>query len=226
MDLNFFTSYDFWKNVYTISKWIFTILSIFLFGAVIWLFKQIGSFRQKLNIKEAYEEYRKISVKKGTENNPLLKEPRDVKSELKLPEPNEKEKEAQDSETNIKQKDPLEEISYKDPYDFFLERTLRPKWKEIISKIESDSEKDWKFAIIEADALLDLLLKNKRVPGENMKEKLNSIKGQDLTNIDQLWTAHKVRNEIAHNSNFSLDKKEAVKIINFYKQTFIDLKAL
>lgn len=226
MDLNFFTSYDFWKNVYEISKWIFTILSIFLFGAVIWLFRQIANFRQKLNIKEAYEEYRKISIKKDAENKPLLKEPDDVKSEIDIPAPNEKEKETQNSETNIKQKNPLEEMAFKDPYDFFLERTFRPKWEEVISKIESDSEKDWKFAIIEADALLDLLFKNKGVPGENLKEKLNSIKGQNVADIDQLWTAHKIRNEIAHNTNFKLDKKKAVKILKFYKQAFVNLGAL
>jgi len=108
----------------------------------------------------------------------------------------------------------------------YLRETVKSKWQEIISKIETETEKDLQMAIIEADSLLDLVLKRKGYPGENLKERLNALKQENLLNLDEVWQAHKMRNEIAHNPHFAVIKKDAEKILKFYKNAFQKLKVI
>lgn len=110
--------------------------------------------------------------------------------------------------------------------DSYLKDTVKSKWQDIISKIETGLEKDLQMAIIDADSLLDLILKRKNYPGENLKERLNAIKQENLLNMDEVWQAHKTRNEIAHNPHFVIVKKDTEKILKFYKNAFQKLKVI
>lgn len=110
--------------------------------------------------------------------------------------------------------------------DSYLRETVKSKWQDIVFKIETGTEKDLQMAIIEADSLLDLILKRKGYPGENLKERLSVIKQENLLNLDEVWQAHKMRNEIAHNPHFAIVKKDAEKILKFYKNAFQKLKVI
>ena len=183
--INIFLSKDFWNIVYIISKWIFIILSATLFIASILLFIKISKFRQKLNIKEAFNEYQKQpSGNKETKNANISIQ-----------------------ETQIKE-------------------TVKLKWNDITAKMESINERDWRIAVLHADALFDDVLKKKGIAGETLKERLNSVKNQNMINLNEVWQAHKIRNEIAHNSDFILTKQDAADALKNYKRALIDLKAL
>lgn len=119
---------------------------------------------------------------------------------------------------NLKKETNLEES--------YLKETFNLKWQEIISKIETGSEKNLQMAIIDADSLLDLILKRKGYPGENLKERLISIKKENLLNLDEIWQAHKTRNEIVHNPHFAIAKKDVEKNLKFYKNAFQKLKLI
>lgn len=107
-----------------------------------------------------------------------------------------------------------------------ISESIKSKWNEIIVKIESDSEKDWKMSIIEADSLLDIVLKRKGYPGETTKERLKAVSTEKIINLDDVWTAHKIRNEIAHNPEFSLTKIDAAKFLKIYKKALEDLNVM
>lgn len=177
--MDFIFNYDFWSNVYNISKWIFTVFSFFLIGGIVWLLIKISTFRQSLQIEEGYKEY----VKKPELNN------------------------AANNAENI-----------------FTRQLIESKWQKIISKTEGESEGDFKLAIIEADALIDIILKRKGYPGENMAERLKSILPKNLPSLNQLWEAHKTRNRISHEPSFSLSKKETIRLLKIYKQVLQELK--
>ena len=100
------------------------------------------------------------------------------------------------------------------------------KWQDIISKSESESEKEWKFAVIEADSLVDLVLKRSGYLGETMMERLKTVLPENLPSLNELWEAHKIRNQIAHNPEFTLTKKEAIRVLKIYKQVLQELKVL
>jgi hypothetical protein len=94
---------------------------------------------------------------------------------------------------------------------------------EVFAHIASDHPNDWKLAIIEADIILDSVLKEKGYAGASLGERLRSITPSQLTTIDDAWEAHKVRNQIAHEgADFVLTKRIAEETINRYRRVFAE----
>lgn len=108
----------------------------------------------------------------------------------------------------------------------FLADIVKSKWEEIILKIESEEENNFKLAVIEADALLDLVFKKKGVPGETFKDRINYVKDKNMVNLENVWEAHKKRNELAHNNSFVLTKKQAAEILMSYKEALRKLEVI
>ncbi len=94
---------------------------------------------------------------------------------------------------------------------------LLKKWDKITTGIQSDNESRWKVSIIEADNIIDDLIARMKYPGENMSERLDGINPGQIDNIEELRTAHALRNRIIHEEDFKLDKKQAEEIIGYYE---------
>ena len=95
--------------------------------------------------------------------------------------------------------------------------------EEVFIHSQSDSPNDWKLAIIEADIILDDLLKDKGYAGNSLGERLRSITPSQLETIDDAWEAHKVRNKIAHGgADFVLTHRIAEETINRYRRVFTE----
>lgn len=99
---------------------------------------------------------------------------------------------------------------------------LQNRWDEVMRHLESPREGEWKFAVIEADKLVDDELK-KLFPGETMGERLMNIDKTNLLTIDGLWEAHKIRNRLAHDVNYFLRHAEAVRAVRLFEQTLKEL---
>ncbi|HZZ99528.1 MAG TPA: hypothetical protein VFK07_02350 [Candidatus Paceibacterota bacterium] len=102
---------------------------------------------------------------------------------------------------------------------------VQNRWNEISSHIDSPREGEWKFAVIEADKVVDDQLKT-RFPGETMGERLMNIDKTKLLTIDGLWEAHKIRNRLAHDTDYFLRHAEAVRAIHLYEATLKELEVL
>ncbi|KKW02266.1 MAG: hypothetical protein UY36_C0009G0001 [Parcubacteria group bacterium GW2011_GWA1_49_11] len=102
---------------------------------------------------------------------------------------------------------------------------LQDRWHDILRHIESVKEGEWKFAVIEADNLTDGILKN-YFPGDTMGERLMNIDKTRLLSIENLWEAHKIRNRIAHDSNYFLRHAEAIRAIRMYESALRELGAI
>jgi hypothetical protein len=50
--------------------------------------------------------------------------------------------------------------------------------------------------------------------------------GTKFNNLDAVWRAHKMRNMIAHESDFELTYKQAQNAVEVYKQALKDLGAI
>ncbi len=97
-------------------------------------------------------------------------------------------------------------------------KQLIKKWDKIRLKAQDENESVRKVAIIEADNIIDDLIKRMGYPGENMKERLEGIIPGQLENIEELKQAHKVRNKIIHNQDFAVSIQEAQKILSYYEK--------
>lgn len=93
---------------------------------------------------------------------------------------------------------------------------IQKEWKQIIR------ETDYRQAILEADKLLDYALKHmgyKGSLGAKLKKAPTLFK-----NINDVWAAHKIRNNIAHKINYKVDEKTYKATMLKFKQAFKDLK--
>lgn len=93
---------------------------------------------------------------------------------------------------------------------------VQAMWKSIIR------ERDMRHAILEADKLLDHALQLKGYRG-NLGTKLKKANRLFGGNINRVWAAHKVRNNIAHQMNFEVDEKVYRSSMLAFKEAFRDL---
>lgn len=93
-------------------------------------------------------------------------------------------------------------------------------WKKITNYLNSTNPSDWKLAILEADTLLDSMILGMGYKGENLGERLKTIEPSDFNTLNEAWEAHKVRNQIAHESSFELSHKEAVRVLTLFEKVF------
>ncbi len=92
------------------------------------------------------------------------------------------------------------------------------QWRKILS------EKNQQVAIMEADKILDLVLRKKGYKGP-LGAKLKKH-GKLFSDLDGIWKAHKLRNRIAHEINISLTPREFRAALNSFQKALNDLKAL
>lgn len=60
--------------------------------------------------------------------------------------------------------------------------------------------------------------------GEAIGEKLKQLDSATLPNIEQVWKAHKIRNNIVHDPDYQLTLAEARKAIEVYEKVLRDLE--
>jgi len=98
------------------------------------------------------------------------------------------------------------------------------RWDKIKKYIQSNNSSDWRMAIMEADSLLDDIVKKIGYKGETLGERLSKIKPIHLNSIQDAWEAHKVRNKIAHEANrYEISKTKAENTIELYENVFKEL---
>ncbi|MBI2057951.1 MAG: hypothetical protein HYT63_03150 [Candidatus Yanofskybacteria bacterium] len=100
------------------------------------------------------------------------------------------------------------------------------KWKEVLEHLQSLRDAEWKFAVIEADNILEDILTQAGYPGETLGEKLKQISKNQLASIDSLWSAHKLRNLIVHDPDYQIRYNDAREAIRDYEKALHELGVL
>jgi len=95
--------------------------------------------------------------------------------------------------------------------------------ESVIAHSSSENPNDWKLSIIEADIILDEVLKQQGYAWNSLGERLKSISPNQLASLQDAWEAHKVRNRIAHEgADFVLTKRIAQETITRYQRVFTE----
>lgn len=101
------------------------------------------------------------------------------------------------------------------------------RWERVISHINSANSADWRLAIIEADVMLDDLLKTLGYHGESLGERLRAVEKSDMLTLDNAWEAHRVRNQVAHQgADYPLSEREAKRAVALYESVFKEFKII
>lgn len=95
------------------------------------------------------------------------------------------------------------------------------RWEKVLEHVSSENPSDWRFAILEADVMLDELFTKMGYIGLTLGDKLKQANQGDVKSLDAAWEAHKTRNQIAHEGgDFILTQREARRVIELYAQVF------
>ncbi|PJE58500.1 MAG: hypothetical protein COU81_00455, partial [Candidatus Portnoybacteria bacterium CG10_big_fil_rev_8_21_14_0_10_36_7] len=103
---------------------------------------------------------------------------------------------------------------------------LLNEWQIIEGRVNKGDEANIKLAIIEADRLFDDLLKKIGYFGDDMGARLKQISREQIPNIDDIWNAHKIRNQIAHQANYHVSQSDAKRAVLAYEKAFKQLDVL
>ncbi len=101
----------------------------------------------------------------------------------------------------------------------------RTDWMRIEQSIVKDQEASFHLAILNADKLLDQALKQRGFKGETMGERMKSAKAS-WSSANNTWTAHKLRNQIAHEQNVKVSYTTTRRALAAFKQSLKDVGAI
>jgi hypothetical protein len=101
---------------------------------------------------------------------------------------------------------------------------INPRWQTVGKYYNSANQSDWKLAIMEADIMLYDVLDKSGFSGDTIGEMLKNTDRSKLETLDLAWSAHKVRNEIAHQGlDYVLSRSKVEEAIGNYEKVFDEL---
>lgn len=101
----------------------------------------------------------------------------------------------------------------------------RSRWLSIEQQLKRDETASYQMTILNADKLVDQALIERGMSGKTMGERMKAAQTK-WTNANHIWTAHKLRNQIAHEPDVKLDYEGARRALIAFKQALKDLGAI
>lgn len=98
-------------------------------------------------------------------------------------------------------------------------------WLKIENSIKKDEPATWHLALINADKLVDNVMRELKISGQTMGERLKNSKDK-FSSPNSIWHAHKLRNVIAHESDAQINFDQTRRAMNSFKQALKDLGAI
>jgi len=101
---------------------------------------------------------------------------------------------------------------------------IAKRWVEV-RKTSEQGVMGAKLALLEADTLLDVGLKSMMMPGETLGERLK-VACYKYPKLQNVWWAHKLRNNLAHDASFQLSTRQARQAIDEFERALKTLNVL
>ena len=101
----------------------------------------------------------------------------------------------------------------------------RAKCLEIEHQLKSDEPSSYHLSVLNADKLVDQVLKCRGAKGNTMGERMKSSANL-FSNTNEVWLAHKLRNRIAHEPDVKVTYDEAKNALRGFRKALKDLGAI
>ena len=102
---------------------------------------------------------------------------------------------------------------------------FRTRWMTIEQSLVRDEPSSHLLAVLNADKLLDHALREKGVQGQTMGERMKQLQ-TTWSNANNVWGAHKLRNQIAHDHDVKVSYEDARRALGAFKQALKDVGAI
>jgi hypothetical protein len=115
-------------------------------------------------------------------------------------------------------------LTKKGPAPLDVEK-YRMRWLSIEKRLDRNDISGLSMVVLDADKLLDQALRDRGIKGETMGERMKVTK-DTWSNANAVWTAHKLRNQIAHESGITVSYDDARRALSAFKQALKDIGAI
>lgn len=99
------------------------------------------------------------------------------------------------------------------------------RWHSIEGRLKKGGPTELRQAVMEADTLLDYVLKQLQITGDTMGDRLRSAEHR-FSDYQGIWKAHKLRNQIVHEVDREVLSFEAKQMVDRFRVALTDLGAL
>lgn len=107
----------------------------------------------------------------------------------------------------------------------FDKEEYQTRWLKVENSLKKDDPNSYAIAVMNGDKLLDKAMIEMGIGGKTMGERLKRVDSR-LSDVNKVWYAHKIRNQIAHESDFQLDYTAASRALASFKRALKDLGAI
>ncbi len=115
-------------------------------------------------------------------------------------------------------------ITKKGPAQLDVDK-YRLKWLSIEQQLKKEDPHTCQMVVLNADKLLDQALRERGIKGQTMGERMKTLQGT-WSNANAVWSAHKLRNQIAHESDVAVSYDDARRALAAFKQALKDVGAI
>lgn len=102
---------------------------------------------------------------------------------------------------------------------------FRVQWLKIEQSLSQGNEASYHMAVMNADKLLDHALRERGTKGQTMGDRMKFSK-ELWSDRNGVWTAHKLRNKIAHEPDVRVSYDEARRALAQFKRALRDVGAI
>ena len=102
---------------------------------------------------------------------------------------------------------------------------FRTKCLQIEHQLIKDNPSSYHLSVLNADKLVDTALKKRGLKGKTMGERMKNANSL-FTDNDGIWSAHKLRNKIAHESDVNVTYDQARQALASFRKSLKDIGAI
>ena len=99
------------------------------------------------------------------------------------------------------------------------------RWLAIETSLDRSNPSTYHLAVLNADKLVDHALRECHYQGETMGERMKSAQ-KKWSHASHVWSAHKLRNKLAHEPDATVAPDAGLRALSAYKQALKDLGAI
>lgn len=103
---------------------------------------------------------------------------------------------------------------------------IKERWDKVSKRFALGTPEGLSLALIEADKIVDDVLKNLGLEGQHMADRLGQLSPDELKTFSRVWRAHRLRNEVVHSPDFYLTTADAERALDDFEAFLKEVQAL
>lgn len=103
---------------------------------------------------------------------------------------------------------------------------IEERWAKVMKKVSLGTPEAMALAVVEADKIVDDVLKSLGLEGQHMADRLGQLSPDEIKSFDRVWRSHRLRNEIVHSPDFRLSFPDAERALEDFEAFLKEVQAL